>query len=99
MVKNKKRKSTGPTPRFSRRKSKFYCPESPSILWHHGLIYAECPFNEENRDMEECENCSLRGKAKFKGGKNKKRRYKKDISKLERRNKEQIPKIGKTYSS
>ena len=83
--------------RIITRKSKFYCPESPYIAWHYGLIFAECPVCSEDRDMNECEKCPLRGEGKFKSRKSKKQRYKKDIPKLERRGKEPIPSIGKTY--
>jgi hypothetical protein len=84
--------------RIASRKSKFYCPESPYIAWHRGLIFAECPVSEGDRDMKECEKCPLLGEAKFKSKRSKKR-YKKDIPKLERRGKEPIPSIGKTYTS
>lgn len=91
MVKNKKRKV-----RIASRKSKFFCPESPYIAWHHGLIFAECPASSGDRNSPECKRCPLRGSEEIER-KNDRRRYKKDIPKLERRGKEPIPNIGKTY--
>lgn len=99
MAKNKKKSANNRRPRMVTRKSKFYCPESPYMAWHHGLIFAECPVRSEDRDMSECESCVLRGEGKFKSRRHKKQRYKKDIPKLERRGKEPIPNIGKTYTS
>jgi len=99
MAKDKKKSASSRRPRMATRKSKFYCPESPYVLWHHGLVFAECPVCSEDRDMNECEKCPLRGEGKFKSRRSKKQRYKKDIPRLERRGKEPIPSIGKTYTS
>lgn len=99
MEDRKETKMAKRTNRISNKKSKFYCPESPYILWGHGLIFAECPINKEDRDMRECESCPLRGEAQTYNRKNSKRNYQKDMSKLEKRSKEQIPNIGKTYTS
>lgn len=38
----------------------FSCPLSTLILWHHGLIYKECPLVPSQRDMNECKGCKLR---------------------------------------
>lgn len=88
-------------PRFGTKKPKFYCPLSPDILWHHGLVYKECPLCEEQRDMPACAKCKLKGESKVKPKYKKKykNRNKKDIPKVEKRGKEPIPKIGKTYTS
>lgn len=87
-------------------KSKFSCPVSPQVLWFHGLIFKECPLCPEERDMKDyCPNCPLRGEVKFdqkdkqKYSKNNKNRDKKDPSNIEKRNKDPIPNIGKTYST
>lgn len=87
-------------------KAKFSCPISPHILWHHGLTFKECPLCPEERDMKDsCPNCPLRGEVKFdqkdkqKSSRNNKNKDKKDVPSVEKRSKEPIPKIGKTYSS
>ena len=74
-------------------KKHFYCPLSPYILWHHGLIYKECPLNASHREMGACKSCCLND------CKSKKQRKQKSRSKIERRKKEPIPNIGKTYTS
>jgi len=73
----------------------FSCPLSPYILWHHGLIYADCPLSPSQRDMGVCEKCKLNEK---KTGKYKNKKQK-TIPTVERRRKEPIPNIGKTYTS
>lgn len=44
----------------TKNKEQFYCPLGHDILWHHGLIYSECPLSPSYRDMPECKNCKLR---------------------------------------
>jgi len=39
----------------------FYCPVSPHIPWFWGLTYKECPCAGNERNMEECRLCHLRG--------------------------------------
>lgn len=79
-------------------KTKFSCPESPHVLWHHDLIYKSCPMAYEQRDMGACSTCPLRGEMKGKDGKN---IIKKTAIQEKERNtkKEATPKIGKTYTS
>ena len=50
-------------PQYAPSRTGFYCPLSPSILWHHGLVYQECPVDALERDMPECAKCRLRGDA------------------------------------
>lgn len=68
-------------PEYCPWKPKFYCPLSPQVPWHMGLVYKECPVNEEQRDMGHCAECHLRGKDTFKmikkADKRRKRPYKK----------------------
>lgn len=73
----------------------FYCPLSPYILWHHGLIYSECPLSPSQRDMGVCKKCKLND------NKSSVRRDKKqkNIPNIERREKGPIPNIGKTYTT
>jgi len=86
-----KTKSDGIEPNFS-VKSKFYCPVSPYILWHHGLVYKECPLQANNRDMPACKNCRHGvEKTQIKNFNN--------LQKVGKRKKETTPKIGKTYIS
>ena len=85
-------------PNYITKKPKFSCPLSPYIMWHHGIVYKECPLPEKNRDMGSCADCKLRGKAQAKGRKSKKVKQK-TTPKIERKKKEPIPVIGKTYSS
>jgi hypothetical protein len=42
------------------KKKNFSCPVSMNILWHHGLIYDECPLEVSQRDMGECASCPLK---------------------------------------
>jgi len=83
---------TNELPRSPR--AKFSCPVSPLILWNHGLIYSSCPICPEQRDMGACDNCPLKGQMKQR----QKVKQKKTIE-VERRKKEPIPKIDKTYNS
>jgi hypothetical protein len=88
-------------PKYIIKKPKFFCPLSPMLLWHHGLEYKSCPVGPEHRDMVLCEKCKCKGdsKVKTKTSKRHDRGRKKDIPKIEKRSKEPIPKIGKTYTS
>lgn len=63
-------------PQFAPRHSSFYCPMSPGIAWHWGLVYKECPLDPMERDMEECASCRLRGDAPPMRPKKKPRRHK-----------------------
>jgi hypothetical protein len=45
--------------------TKFYCPVSPEITWHKGLVYKDCPLAEDQRDMAHCAECHLRGEGTF----------------------------------
>jgi hypothetical protein len=86
-------------PNYITKPPKFSCPLSSYIMWHHNLEYTECPLSSDQRDMGTCAKCKLRGdsKAKIKGKKDKP--LKKNFPKVEKRHKEPIPKIGKTYTS
>jgi hypothetical protein len=59
-----------------RKKADFYCPMSPGIAWHWGLVYKECPLDALERDMEECASCRLRGSAPMPKPKKRPRRRK-----------------------
>jgi hypothetical protein len=77
-------------------KKLFKCPISPYIMWERGLTYTECPMSIHGRDMPQCADCHLKGRATIKPYKEK---IEKEI-KVERKiNKGPIPKIGKTYST
>lgn len=73
----------------------FYCPISPYMLWTHDLIFKDCPMAKDQRDMPECSGCCLNdNKNKFVN------KSKKSMTKQkERRQREKIPTIGKTYTS
>ena len=88
-------------PKYVVIKPDFYCPLAPSMLWHHGLYYKECPLKASERDMSSCGNCNLKYKNVEKATVVKKERnnYKKDSNALGKRQKEEIPVIGKTYVS
>lgn len=47
--------------RLGSRKTGFSCPVSPHIAWDWNLIFKECPLIANERDMEECRTCPLRG--------------------------------------
>jgi len=87
-------------PKYITKPPKFSCPLSPYILWHHGMAYKECPIGPDQRDMGTCADCKCRGDSRVKI-KDKKRNKppKKQVPKVEKRHKEPIPKIGKTYIS
>ena len=53
-------------PQYCTRTPDFYCPLSPQVPWYMGLVYKDCPVNEENRDMGHCADCKLRGENTFK---------------------------------
>lgn len=86
-------------------KSKFNCPVAPYIPWHHGLIYKECPVADGERDMSSCSGCPLKGESKVevkdkqKSHKNNRNKDRKETPSTEKRTKDSIPKIGKTYTS
>jgi hypothetical protein len=81
-------------PRYITKKPDFFCPLSPSIMWHHGMYYKECPLNASNRDMSQCGNCKLRWQ-----GIDRTQKKDKTNQVVERQIKEEIPNIGKTYTS
>jgi hypothetical protein len=84
-------------PQYITKKPDFYCPLAPSMMWHHGMFYKECPLNSYNRDMPQCNGCKLR----WVGVENKKDRdsIKKNSPLVEKAKREEIPTIGKTYST
>jgi hypothetical protein len=86
-------------PKYITKKPKFSCPISPHIMWHHGLTYKECPLASDQRDMGSCDRCHLKGDSTAKSKKKRKKPYKKNKAKVEKRKKEPIPKVGKTYVS
>ena len=81
--------------------TKFNCPISTYILWHHNLIYKECPVVASERDMKNhCEKCPLRGAVNIqKLHKTEREKEIKSISQEQVKPRESIPKIGKTYTS
>jgi len=81
-------------PRYITKKLEFYCPISPTIMWHHGMSYIECPMNASNRDMPQCGSCKLRWQGIDRTQKKDKRNQA-----VERQIKEEVPNIGKTYTS
>ena len=81
-------------PRYITKKSEFFCPISPTVMWHHDMYYKECPMNASNRDMPQCGNCKLRWQ-----GIEKPKQKDKKIQIVERQVKEEVPNIGKTYTS
>jgi hypothetical protein len=85
-------------PKYWVKRPDFYCPLAPTIMWHHGMIYAECPLVPGERDMGHCANCELRGEKK-KARKKKKFRNKNNTPHVDKRKKEPVPNIGKTYVS
>lgn len=83
---------SGP-PNYIVKKPEFYCPLSPQLLWHHGLIYTECPLVPSQRDMGACKSCPLKGKGGIQASNP-------DPSRPKRKKQKSIvPKIGKSYSS
>ena len=72
---------------------KFECPLSPHIMWYAGLSYMECPLVATERDMGACQNCHLRGEVP--SGKKQSRDKEPEVK--QKRKKEEIPKINKTY--
>lgn len=75
-------------------KSKFTCPVGTNIPWYCGFEYKDCPLNENSRDYGQCKHCKL-NVPKF----NSKNKNKKDIQVVEKKQREPIPNIGKTYNS
>lgn len=73
-------------------KSKFTCPVGNNIPWYQGFEYKDCPLNENARDYGQCKHCKL-NVLKFNS------KNKKDIQVVEKKPKEAIPTIGKTYVS
>lgn len=87
---------TNSIPNYITKKPDFYCPVSPYIMWHHNLEYKECPLKKDQRDMGSCANCKLRGDSKVKI---KAKPHRDAINKSQKKKKEVIPNIGKTYTS
>jgi len=87
-------------PKYLTKKPKFLCPDSPHIMWHHNLVYKECPLASDQRSMDSCDKCHLKGNSTAKSKKKKRKPYnkKKDL-RVEKRKKESILKVGKTYVS
>ena len=80
-------KNDSSPPKFGVKPPKFSCPLSPTIMWHHDLIYKECPLCIGERDMISCEKCQLKKVTKV-------------ITRPKKKSKSEVlPKIGKTYSS
>lgn len=88
-------------PRYWVKQPLFHCPMSPYIMWHYNLIYASCPLARNHRDMGICEKCCLKGDSKKQDKKQTKDTHynKKETPDVAKREKESIPKIGKTYNS
>ena len=86
-------------PQYITHRPEFSCPLTPSIMWHHGFYYKECPLKPSNRDMPQCSKCKLRWAGLEKSNKNNRGESKRDFSSTQNTNKEEIPTIGKTYSS
>jgi len=42
------------------KRNSFFCPIS-NVPWSWGFIYKDCPLASDQRNMEECRNCSLHG--------------------------------------
>lgn len=74
-------------------KAKFSCPVSPYVSWSHNLIFKECPLCPNERDYGTCSGCPLKGEPEYKN------KAKKNIPSVEKKAKEPLPKIGKTYST
>ncbi len=86
-------------PKYITNRPEFSCPLTPNIMWHHGFFYSECPLKPSNRDMPQCSRCKLRREGLEKVNKNNRDESKRDISTTQKTIKEEIPTIGKTYSS
>jgi len=86
-------------PNYITKPPKFSCPLSPYIMWHRNLEYMECPLSPDQRDMGTCAKCKFRGDSKVKIKERKNKSARKSPPKVEKRHKEPIPKIGKTYTS
>lgn len=88
-------------PTYVVNKPDFYCQLAPTMLWHHGFHYGECPLKPSERDLPSCNGCKLKGIRNDKANSSQKERnnFKKNNTVVEEKVKEQIPVIGKTYSS
>ena len=94
-------KTVEKAPSYVVNKPDFYCPLAPSMLWHHGLYYSECPIKASERDMAACNGCKLKGVRNNKANEFQKERnnFKKSNTVVENKVREETPVIGKTYSS
>jgi hypothetical protein len=94
-------KTAEKAPAYIVNKPDFYCPLAPTMLWHHGLYYSECPLKASERDMSSCNGCRLKGIRNDKANSSQKERnnFKKNNTIVEEKVREQTPVIGKTYSS
>lgn len=91
----------GKAPRYITKKLDFYCPISPTVMWHHGMHYKDCPLKASERDMPSCSGCKLRwsGVDKTKVANNERNRNRKNELVVENAKREDIPNIGRTYNS
>lgn len=101
---NKSKKSAGiepeRMPNYLIKPPKFSCPVSPDILWERDLVYTSCPLAPDQRDMGTCANCRLKGESKARVKSKRDSVQQKVVKqKSEKKKKEQIPVIGKTYVS
>ena len=94
-------KTAEKAPSYIVNKPDFYCPLAPTIMWHHGFHYSECPLKASERDMSSCNGCKLKGMHTGKAKDNKKERnsFNKNNIIREKKVREATPIIGKTYSS
>lgn len=94
-------KTADSAPKYITTKPEFYCPLAPTIMWHHGLYYSDCPLTASQRDMSSCNGCKLRwvGVDKTKATKKEKNSYNKSEQRVDKNHREETPIIGKTYSS
>jgi hypothetical protein len=60
------------------RKQPFSCPVSTHVAWHWGLVYKDCPVVSQERDIDECRSCPLRGEVDARRDRGKPRRDDKD---------------------
>ena len=95
-------KNDNQPPRYLTKKTEFFCPLGTNIMWHHGLHYKDCPLVSSQRDMPSCNGCKLRwsGVDKNKVANNERNRNSKKSNPIvENAHREDIPNIGRAYSS
>lgn len=99
--KEEENKNAEKAPKYIVNKLDFYCPLAPTMLWHHGLYYKDCPLKASERDMSSCNGCKLKGKNVEKAflPKKERNRFNKNEVMSDDSLREEIPMIGKTYSS